>query len=87
MRAIFGVLSLLIVVAVVGMLAKKQLRAASVTTAPAHNAAAQDAGISLPVTSPGATPQAQSLQIQQQVQQKLQAIQQNRPMPDAADRP
>ena len=83
MRAIFSLLSLLIVLAVVGMLAKRQFGAVSVMAVPAHNPAAQDAAVILPVTSPGATPQAQSLQIQQQVRQRLEtSLQQARPLPD-----
>jgi hypothetical protein len=72
MRAIFGVLSLLIVVAIVGMLAKKQLASG---TAPA-------AGPGLPATGvamPAGTPQQQVQQFQQAVQG---AMQQPRPMPD-----
>ena len=86
MRAIFSIASLLIVLAIVGMLAKKQLGAVSATAEPARSSAAQAAGVSLPVTSPGATPQAQSLQIQQDVKQKLEASMQARPMPEA-DKP
>lgn len=84
MRAIFSIASLLIVLAIVGILAKKQLGGTAATTAPAR--AAQETGVTLPVVSPGATPQAQSLQIQQDVKQKLDASMQVRPMPDA-DKP
>lgn len=77
MRAIFSIVSLLIVVAIVGMLAKKQLGPVSATARPA-----QEGAIALPATSPGATPQAQSLQIQQQVKQQVEtSLQQARPMP------
>lgn len=82
MRAIFSIASLLIVLAIVALLAKKQLGGTAATTAPA----AQEAGVTLPVVSPGATPQAQSLQIQQDVKQKLDASMQVRPMPEA-DKP
>ena len=69
MRSIAGVLSLLLVLAIVGVLAKKQLNATAVTPA-------------LGTTS-GATPQQQSQQIQQQVKQSVEAaMQQARPMPD-----
>lgn len=55
MRALFGVVSLLVVVAVVGLLAAKQLK----TVAPMRSAGASAAS--------GATPLAQSRQLQQQV--------------------
>ncbi|NML86715.1 hypothetical protein [Polaromonas sp.] len=81
MRAIFGVLGLLIVLVVVGVLAKKQLGALSLV--PPQNPAAANAGVTLPATSPGATPQAQSQQIQQQIKQSVEAaMQQPRPMPE-----
>lgn len=86
MRAVFSIASLLIVLAIVGMLAKKQLGGTAATTAPAHRPVIQDTGVNMPAVSPGATPQAQSLQIQQDVQQKLDASMQARPMPEA-DKP
>ena len=79
MRAIFSILSLLIVLIIVGLLAKKQWPAQSSApiTAPA------DFGVLMPTTTPSATPQQQSLQIQQQVKESLDAaIQQARPVPD-----
>ena len=70
MRAIFGVLSLLVVVAIVGMLAKKQL----------------SAGVAPPVKTDGAGVSAPTGTPKQQVQQFEQAVQgsmqQARPMPD-----
>jgi len=79
MRAIFGILSLLMVVAVVGVLAKKQLGALSV---PAVSSTSSGAGVSVPAT----TPQQHSQQLQQQVKQTVeQTLQQARPLPD--DRP
>lgn len=81
MRAIFSLMGLLVVLAIVGMLVKKQLGAVSVTPVPASSAA--DAGVSLPAVTPGATPQAQSQQIQQQIKQSVEAaMQQPRPMPE-----
>ena len=69
MRALFGIVSLLVVLAIVGVLAKKQL--GSTTTAV------------VPGATPGTTPQQQSQQIQQQVKQSVEgALQQARPMPD-----
>ena len=79
MRAIFSIVSLLVVLAIVGMLVKKQL---GTPVVPQHNPALNDAAVTLPVTSPGATPQAQSLQIQQQIKQKLDASTQPRPVPE-----
>ena len=75
MRLIFGVLSLLLLVFVVGLLAKKQLGALSVTgTAPAASAAG---------TVPTSTPQQQSQQLQNQVKKSLEdAMQQARPQED-----
>lgn len=83
MRAIFSIVSLLVALAIVALLAKKQLGGG---TGPTSARTAQEAGVTLPVASPGATPQAQSLQIQQDVKQKLDASLQARPMPEA-DKP
>ena len=77
MRAVFSILSLLLVVVVIGMLAKKQLSPTPVKPA------ATDGAVSLPTTTPGATPQQQSQQIQQQLRQTLEsAMEQARPMPE-----
>lgn len=77
MRALFGVLSLLIVVAIVGMLAKKQLAPAPI------QAVTVDGREVLSAPVPGSTPQQQSQQIQQQVRQTLEkTMQQARPMPE-----
>jgi hypothetical protein len=77
MRAVFGVLSLLIVVAIIGVLAKKQLSPAPVKVAPA------DAGLALPAPAADATPQQQSQQIQNQMRQSIEnTMQQARPMPE-----
>jgi uncharacterized membrane protein len=77
MRAVFSILSLLVVVAVIGVLAKKQLSPTPVKQSTA------DGAVRLPVTTPGATPQQQSQQIQQQLRQTLEnAMQQARPMPE-----
>jgi hypothetical protein len=73
MRAVFGVLSLLIVLAVVGLLVRKQLA----TLAPAARpAAAVPAG---GMAAPSGTPQQQVQQFQQAVQGTMQ---QARPMPE-----
>ena len=73
MRAVFGVLSLLFVVAVVGFLAKKQL----------SSGVAPPAGVTMPGASAGAppaTPQQQVKQFQQAVETQMQ--QAPRQMPD-----
>ncbi|MBK5205048.1 MAG: hypothetical protein JJD98_06470 [Polaromonas sp.] len=78
MRAIFGVMSLLIALAVVGVLAKKQLSALSAATVPVQLPTSADSAI-----TSHATPQAQSQQLQQQIKQSVEnAMQQARPMPD-----
>lgn len=77
MRAIFGVLSLLVVVAIIALLAKKQLSPVSVRQAPT------DGAVILPAPAAGLTPQQQSQQIQQQVRESLEkSLQQARPMPE-----
>lgn len=70
MRAIFGVLSLLVVVAIVGMLAKKQLTAGVAPPVPGAEAGS---------TAPAATPRQQVQQFEQALQG---AVQQPRAMPD-----
>ena len=69
MRAIFGVLGLVIVVAIVGMLAKKQLNAGV--------APRSEAGVE--ASAPAGTPKQQVQHFEQAVQG---AMQQARPMPD-----
>ena len=72
MRTVFGVLSLLMVVAVIGVLAKKQLSANGSVP-----------GASAPAGSPGATLPQQSQQIQQQIKQSIEStMQQARPEPE-----
>ena len=83
MRAIFGLLSLLLVLVMVGTLAKKQLSSLSSAPVAAQNAVAADPAVALPKTTPGATPQQQSAQIQQQIKQSLEkSLQQAHPMPE-----
>jgi parvulin-like peptidyl-prolyl isomerase len=68
MRPVLGIVSLLVVLAVVGFIAKKQLGTAS---------AAVDA------TTSGATTQRQAQQIQQQIKATVEGVmQQPRPMPE-----
>ena len=83
MRVVLGILSLLIVLATVGLLAKKQMSGLSAAPTRAQAPMASDPMASVPVPLPGATPQAQSQQIQQQVRQTVEGtLQQARPMPD-----
>ena len=72
MRIVFGVLSLLVVVAIVGVLAKKQLGA--VSPAPARSAPSADG-----VAAPTGTPKQQLEQVRQSVES---AVQQARPVND-----
>lgn len=72
MRAIFSVLGLLVVVAIIGVLAKKQLGAG---VAPPTAAPTEASG----VAAPTGTPQQQVQQFQRAAQE---AMQQTRPMPD-----
>ena len=77
MRSIFGVLSLLLVVAVVGVLAKRQLGSVQDTSSPA--VAGSTPGITLKV-GPNANAQQRSEQIQQQFKAAAEAAAQ--PPPD-----
>jgi Na+-transporting methylmalonyl-CoA/oxaloacetate decarboxylase gamma subunit len=72
MRIVFGVLSLLIVVAIVGVLAKKQLGSMSGANTPA---AATEAGVVVPTGAP-------KQQVQQVKQAVENAMQQARPVDD-----
>jgi hypothetical protein len=73
MRAVFSIVSLLAVLAIVGFVVKKQLGSQVTAVPPAAG---------MPAVSPGATPQAQSQQVQHQVKEALQGtMQQARPMP------
>lgn len=81
MRAIFGVLSLVVVLLVVMVLAKKQLTATQ-STVPVLDLPALAGPDAKPV-APGTTVQQQTQQVQQQYQQAIEkALQQARPMPD-----
>ena len=77
MRAVFGVLSMLVVVAIIGVLVKRQLSPAPLKVAPA------DSTVTVPAAPAGATAPQQSQHIQQQVRESLDStLQQARPMPD-----
>ncbi len=71
MKGMFGVLGLLLVAAIAGLIAKKQLASSVV---PAVE------GVEIIKTAPGATPQQASRQVQQQVKDAVDAaMQQARP--------
>jgi len=73
MRGIFSIVGLLVVLAVVGLLVKKQL----------STQVAVPATPGMPAVSANAPPQVQSQQAQQQVKQAVEgALQQARPMPE-----
>ncbi len=75
MKSMSGLVGILVVLALVGLLAKTQLGQSAARSAPA--------GVSMPATTPGATVPEQSQQIQQQVKQSMDAaLQQARPMPE-----
>lgn len=79
MRAIFGVLGLLVVLAMVGLLVKKQL----VTTQQVVPGLQVPDAVSKASDKADSTVRQQSQQIQQQYKQALEsAMQQVRPMPD-----
>ncbi len=83
MRMIFGVLSLLLVVAVVGFLAKKQLRAVNDIQVPTISAPAGSVAPDATQAAPAGNAQQQSKQIQQQFKAAAEAaVQQARPVPD-----
>lgn len=85
MRALFGVLSLVVVLAIVGMLAKKQLTAARPMPVPVA-VPAPDGGLASPGDMP-ATVKAQSQQMQQQYQKALESAMQPRAEPAEAEKP
>jgi hypothetical protein len=73
MRGLFGVVGLLLTLAIVGVLAKKQLGSVTTVAPPAGFASAPA----------GATVQQQSQLLQQQVKQSVEStMQQARPMPE-----
>ena len=86
MRMIFGVLSLLFVVAVVGFLAKKQMASVNDIKVPSVGASAAGTGTgtgAVPPINPSGNVQQQSQQIQQQFRAAAEAaVQQPRAMPD-----
>ncbi len=76
MRGLFGILGLILVVAVVGLLAKKQLSSVNSLKVPELASPADEA-------KPASTVQGQSTQIQQQFKAAAEAaVQQARPVAD-----
>ncbi len=81
MRAVFGLVGLVVVLAIVGLLAKKQLSATRAPV-PALQTVAPGAA---PASAPPVTVREQSQQVQQQVKQQMEGLmQQARPMPEDA---
>jgi hypothetical protein len=81
MRAIFGVLGLVLVLGIVGWLAKTQLASTRQAVPPMVVPGANST--STPASAPAATVRDQSQQLQQQIKQSVEAaMQQSRPMPD-----
>lgn len=79
MRAMFGLVGLVVALAIVGVLAKKQLSATR-TAVPALQTAP---GAAPAASAPTGTVREQSQQVQQQVKEQMDALmQQARPMPD-----
>lgn len=79
MRALFGLVGLVVVLAIVGLLAKMQL-AATRAPVPALQTAT---GAAAPASAPTGTVREQSQQMQQQVKQQVEGLmQQARPMPE-----
>jgi hypothetical protein len=76
MRAVFGILSLLLVLLIVGSLLKKQL-AATIAPIPAL----QVPGSAAPASAP-TTQREQAQQLQQQIKQQMEALQAPRPVPE-----
>ena len=83
MRAIFGVLSLLLVLAVVGLLVKKQLASNQQAIPGLTLPSSPSSGAQAAFTKPAATVQEQSQNVQQQYRQAIDAaMQQPRSEPD-----
>ncbi len=74
MRGLFGLVGLVVVLAIVGLVAKKQLSATRAPAAALQQAPIAGTGVSVPVVNPTGNVQQQSQQVQQQVQQQLDEI-------------
>ena len=84
MRAALGIISLLLALAIVGLLAKKQLSStrSAVPVLPMQPAADNTPGTPNAAPAPPATVRAQSQQVQEQYKQAVEGLMQARPMPD-----
>jgi hypothetical protein len=81
MRAIFSILSLLLVVAIVGFLAKKQMASVGNIQVPSVTAPAASGDAVAPKIDPAGNAQQQSQQIQNQVKSAVEAaVNQSRPV-------
>ena len=78
MRGLFGLLGLLVTLAVVGVLVRKQMSAAGLTDTTIQG----QAGLPVVTSSAPVNAVQQSQQAQQQVKQAMDAAMQARPMPD-----
>lgn len=74
MRGLFGLVGLVVVLAIVGIVAKKQLSATRAPAAALQQAPIAGSGASAPVINPTGNVREQSQQAQQQVQQQLDEI-------------
>ena len=86
MRGVFGLVGLVVALAIVGVLAKKQL-AATRTPVPSLQLPVASGGAATlapaPAPAPAGTVREQNQQVQQQVKQQMEGLmQQARPMPD-----
>ena len=80
MRAVFGLVGLVVALAIVAVLAKKQLGATRTPLPSLQLPAASDSAVA---PAPAGTVREQSQQVQQQVKQQVEGLmQQARPMPD-----
>lgn len=81
MKSVFGLIGLVVALAIVGLVVKKQLAAQGAMMASPAAAGASGAGAAR--ATPPATVREQSLQTQQQVRDQVQQLmQQPRPMPE-----
>ena len=82
MRAVFGLVGLVVALAIVGVLAKKQLAATRVPV-PSLQQPAAAGGANPPASAATGSVREQSQQVQQQVKQQVEGLmQQARPMPE-----
>ena len=89
MRGIFGIVGLLVTLAIVGLVVQKQLQTSTaMPTVPAVSTVPAVAGASTPTVNPAANVQQQSQQMQQQYKQAVEGAMQPppRPEPDADKR-